>query len=201
MTYQVQKFGNPQGKGVVGILEDLHACAPSHIQAKSSHQWLADYFTSTLVLGAKYSFRPVIDKDYYLYYKNQEWKLSLIEPQAWRSYNPGIFFSKCTLNKDMSWSLSLSSEWKIYPVVVKAVKDLEQAFIQCISDETPLVEKLPFFMGQLSHYQRLGSNALARSLKQSLELKIGKQESLKLVGNVLLKDLAGSNIALLKNLI
>lgn len=198
MIYQIQKISNSQGKGVVGIIEDLRACSPLHVQAKSSHQWLADYFTSTLVLSAKYGFKPVRGKDYYLYFKDQEWKLSLIEPQAWRSHNPGIYFAECVLNKDMSWSLSLSSEWKKYPTVVKAVNDLEQAFIQCISDETPLVEKLPFFMQQLSYYQRLGANALARSLKQSLEMKFGKEKSLSLSGHSFVAELVNLNAPLLE---
>ena len=112
MTQQIQKISNPQGKGVAGIIEDLRACTPSQAQAKSSHQWLADYFTSTLVLGAKYGFKPVVGRDYYLYFKDQEWKLSLIEPQAWRSHNPGIYFAECVLNNDMSWCLAFSSNWQ-----------------------------------------------------------------------------------------
>lgn len=198
MTQQIQKVSNPQGKGVVGVIEDLRACTPSQVQAKASHQWLADYFTSTLVLGAKYGFKPVVGRDYYLYFKDQEWKLSLIEPQAWRSHNPGIYFAECVLNKDMSWSLALSSDWQKHPTVVKAVNDLEQAFIQCISDETPLLEKLPFFMQQLSYYQRLGANALARSLKKSLEMKFGKEKSLSLSGNTLVAELVNFNAPLLE---
>jgi len=198
MTQQIQKVSNPQGKGVVGVIEDLRACTPSQVQAKASHQWLADYFTSILVLGAKYGFKPVVGSDYYLYFKDQEWKLSLIEPQAWRSHNPGIYFAECVLNKDMSWSLALSSDWQKHPTVVKAVNDLEQAFIQCISDETPLLEKLPFFMQQLSYYQRLGANALARSLKKSLEMKFGKEKNLSLSGNTLVAELVNFNAPLLE---
>jgi len=184
MEQQIQNISNPQGKGVVGIVEDLRASTPTHVEAKSSHQWLADYFTSTLVLGAKYGFKPVMGKAYYLYFKDQEWRLSLIEPQAWNSHNPGVYFAECVLNNDMSWGLTLSSDWQQYPAVEKAVGDLKQAFIQHISDEAPLVEKLPYFMQQLSYYQRLGANALARSLQLSLEMKFGKKESLNLRGNI-----------------
>ena len=52
MTYPLQKVSNPQGKGIAGIANDLQACTPTQVQAKSSYKWLADYFTSTLVLGA-----------------------------------------------------------------------------------------------------------------------------------------------------
>ncbi|MFK7816466.1 MAG: hypothetical protein AB8B92_09020 [Gammaproteobacteria bacterium] len=197
MSGQIQKISNPQGKGVVGVVDDLRAVTPINVQAKNSHQWLADYFTSTLVLGAKYGFKPVIGKAYYLYYKKQEWKLSLIEPQAWITHDPGVYFSECSLNKDMSWSLDLSLDWQDYSDVVTAVNDLEQAFIHSVNNETPLVEKLPFFMQQLPYYQRLGANALARSLQQSLEIKMGKEECLFLSGNSLLADIVDLKTPLL----
>lgn len=198
MSYKIQKICNPQGKGVAGVIEDLRACTPLHVQAKSSHQWLADYFTSALVLGAKYGFKPVIGKDYYLYFKNEEWKLSLIEPQAWTTYNPGAYFAKCVLNKDMSWGLSLSPDWQKHSTLINAINDLEQAFIDNINDSKPIVEKLPYFMQQLSYYQRLGANALARSLKQSLEIKLGKEKSLSLAGSTLVAELSGVKTPLLE---
>ena len=198
MTRVIQKVSNPQGKGVVGVVEDLRSYAPLNVKSKSSYQWLADYFTSTLVLGAKYGFKPVIGKSYYLYYKNQEWKLSLIGPQEWKTHDPGVYFSECILNIDMSWSLALSSEWESHSDVVKAVNELEQAFIQCVTNETPLVEKLPFFVQQLSYYQRLGANALARSLQLSLEIKMGKAECLLISGNSLIADIVDLKIPLLE---
>lgn len=198
MTSQILKVSNPQGKGVVGVVEDLRSYTPVRVKAKSSYQWLADYFTSTLVLGAKYGFKPVIGKPYYLYFKNQEWVLSLIEPQAWNTYDPGVYFSECVLNKDMNWSLVLSSDWQNYSDVVQAIKDLEQAFIQCVKDETPLVDKLPFYMQKLSYYQRLGANALARSLQQSLEIKLGKEESLFHSGNSLIAEIVDFKTPLLE---
>ncbi|MBT8124105.1 MAG: hypothetical protein KJO81_04695 [Gammaproteobacteria bacterium] len=198
MAHQIQKISNPQGKGVVGIIEDLRACTPMLVEAKSNYQWLADYFTSTLVLSAKYGFKPVIGKDYYLYYKNQEWKLSLIEPQAWKTHDPGVFFAECELNKDMSWSLVLSPDWQKHSTLVNAINELEQAFFNCVNDSKPIVDKLPFFKQHLSYYQRLGANALARSLKQSLEIKLGKEKSLSLAGTALVAELASVNKPLLE---
>lgn len=196
MSHQIQKVNNPQGKGIVGVTEDLRALTPVQVKAKSSHQWLADYFTSTLVLGAKYGFKPVIGKAYYLYYKNQEWQLSLIEPQAWVTHDPGVYFAECELNKDMSWSLMLSTNWQEHESVTKAVRELEQAFFESINDATPILEKLPFFMQELSYYQRLGANALARSLKQSLNLKFGDQ-CLSFTGASLVAELNGKKVPLL----
>lgn len=197
MSSQIQKVSNPQGKGVVGVVDDLRSYTPARVKEKTSYQWLADYFTSTLVLGAKFGFKPVIGKAYYLYYKKQEWRLSLIEPQAWITHDPGVYFAECMLSTDMSWSLVLSSGWQNHTQVVTAVNDLEQAFIQSVNDETPLVEKLPFYMQQLSYYQRLGANALARSLQLSLEIKMGKEECFFLSGNSLLADIVDLKTPLL----
>lgn len=198
MARQIQKVSNPQGKGIAGIADDLRAFSPLQVQAKSSLQWLADYFTSTLVLGAKYGFKPVIGKEYYLYFKDKDWKLSLIEPQAWRSHNPGVFFAECILTRDMSWSVELAPDWQKHSALVKAVKKLEQSFFESINDPMPLIEKLPFFMQQLSYYQRLGANALSRSLKQSLEIRLGKEESLSFAGVSLLAELEQPNTLLLE---
>jgi hypothetical protein len=198
MSAQIQKISNPQGKGIVGVVDDLRAVTPVNVQSKNSHQWLADYFTSTLVLGAQYGFKPVIGKSYYLYLKDREWRLSLIEPQAWQSQESGLFFSECVLNKDMSWGLVLSTDWQKHESLVSTVKKLEHEFMQCMNDDNPIVEKLPFYLRHLSYYQRLGANALARSLKQSLEIKMGKEECMLLAGNSLLKDIVSSKISLLE---
>ena len=199
MSRVIQKVSNPQGKGLVGIVSDLAAFSPHQVQAKSSLQWLADYFTSTLVLGAKYGFKPVVGKKYYLYFKNKEWKLSLIEPRAWRSHDPGIYFAECILSNDMSWCVLLDPDWKKHASLVKAVQVLEQAFFQSINDTEPLIDKLPFYMEHLSYYQRLGANALARSLKRSLEVEMG-ESYINYAGATLLAQLGQTEVQFLENL-
>jgi len=198
MSRLIQKVCNPQGKGLVGVTEDLRTFSPMHVEAKSSLQWLADYFTSTLVLGAKFGFKPVVGNQYYLYFKNQHWKLSLIEPHAWRAHDPGIFFAQCVLNKDMSWCVVPDQDWKNNEPLAKVVTELEQTFIQSLNDTTPVVENLPFYIQHLSYYQRIGANALARSLKQSLEIKLGKDKSLSLSGVSIMIELRSSEIRLLE---
>lgn len=199
MTLELQKISNPQGKGIVGIADDLRAFSPMQVQAKSSLQWLADYFTSTLVLGAKYGFKPIVGKEYYLYFKNNEWKLSLIEPQAWQSHNPGVYFAECILSKDMSWSVALNPEWKNHVSLAKAVKRLQQAFFNSINDTESLLDTLPFYMQHLAYYQRLGANALARSLKTSLEIEVGKEDSVDYAGAKLLAQIEQAEMCLLEN--
>ena len=135
---------------------------------------------------------------YYLYFKNQDWKLSLIEPHAWRTHDPGIFFAQCELNRDMSWCVMPDQNWQKHETLAKAVTELEQVFICSLNDTTPVVENLPFFIQHLSYYQRIGANALARSLKQSLEIKFGKDKSLSLNGTSMMKELRGPELRLLE---
>ena len=198
MSREIQKIANPQGKGITGVVEDLRFYAPSYVEAKDSHQWLAEYFTSILVLGAKFSFKPTLSNNYYLYFKQGEWKLSLIEPQAWRSHDPGTYFATCILNRDMSWSLELAENWQKDTALQRELRKQEQAFFTTMQDEKPLVEKLPFFIQTLSYYQRLGANALARSLQLSLELQVGKEKSLSYVGVDLLASLLRKDQSLLE---
>lgn len=197
MSKQIQKPANPQGKGIVGVVDDLRNYAPLAVRAKSNHQWLADYFTSTLVLGSKYGFKPVWYKDYYLYFKQQEWKLSLIEPQAWKRHDPGTFFATCNLNQDMSWSLELAEDWQQDSILLVEIQKLEKGFYDSLGRGKSLVENLPFFIQSLSYYQRLGANALAQSLKISLELSVGIEKSVSYTSAELFSNLSNQKVPLL----
>lgn len=198
MNTTLKKIANSQGKGIIGVLDDLRAYAPLRVSAKSYAQWLADYFSSLLVLSAQYKFKPVIGNEYYLYLKNKEWKLSLIEPQSWLSHDPGMYFARCTLHTDMSWSVEPRNDWQDQPSLNDAVKQLQRDFLQSLKHENSVTEKLPFYLSQLPYYQRLGANALARSLKLSLELYVGMHESSNLSGLYMLAMITVSNQELLK---
>ncbi|NCF74637.1 MAG: hypothetical protein GWP67_14185, partial [Gammaproteobacteria bacterium] len=72
--------GNPQGKGLNGLLLDWYQSTPRGVVAKPRRQLLAEFFTSMLVLSAAFKFRPVVGTANYLYWINDEWSLSLIAP-------------------------------------------------------------------------------------------------------------------------
>ena len=75
--------GNPEGKGVNGFLLDWSQSKPRGVVAKPRRQLLAEFFTSMLVLSAKFKFRPVAGVENYLYWIDGEWSLSLIAPGEW----------------------------------------------------------------------------------------------------------------------
>jgi len=193
MSSLMKKVSNPQGKGIVGVTEDLRNFSPLQVQAKNSLQWLADYFTSTLVLGSKYGFKPVVGNEYYLYFKDNDWSLSLVEPHAWRTQKPGIYFAQCVLDHDMTWSVTLKPTWHENSKLVKAISLLEQEFMRSIGNSTAVIDQLPFYLQSLNYYQRVGANALARSLQKSLELTLGKEQSQRFSGSNLLAELSCSS--------
>ena len=67
MNDTVNPQGNPQGKGLVMVLQQMAAAAPAEIRPKSGDEALLDYWCSSLVLSAAFKFRVVPDNTYYLY--------------------------------------------------------------------------------------------------------------------------------------
>ena len=90
--------GNPEGKGANGFLRDWHQSQPRGVVAKSRRQLLAEFFTSMLVLSAKFKFRPVVGVSNYLYWINSEWSLSLIAPDEWSQERRAGFAGACEKN-------------------------------------------------------------------------------------------------------
>jgi len=110
MSDGVNPSGNPQGKGLVMVLQQIAAAAPAEIRAKSTDQALLDYWCSSLVLSSAFKFRVVPDQTYFLYRADQEWQLSLVSPVEWGDRLPGDFVAECALGRDMTWKLSFHSE-------------------------------------------------------------------------------------------
>jgi len=59
--------GNPEGKGLNGFLLDWYRSEPRGVVAKPQQQVLAEFFTSMLVLSAKFSYKPAVGVTNYLY--------------------------------------------------------------------------------------------------------------------------------------
>jgi hypothetical protein len=190
---------NPQGKASIAILDDLHTIKPANIKSKKVTQWFTDYFTSILVLSAKFSFKPVINNRYYLYLDHKEWRLSLIEPHAWDKC-PYIFFAECSMCEDKSWSLQPFENWQENIQLNNKVSEMQKNFFNSLNTPIPIIETLPYFVGNLPYYQRVAANGLANSLKQSLLLQLGLEQSNRVSGKILiakLRDNCSSTIGLL----
>ena len=101
--------GNPEGKGLNGFLLDWYQSEPRGVVAKSQRQVLAEFFTSMLVLSAKFKYKPAIGVQNYLYLANGEWILSLIAPAEWSEERRGGFVGTCVLQRDMTWTITPSA--------------------------------------------------------------------------------------------
>ena len=160
--------GNPQGKGLVMVLQQIAAAAPSEIRPKPPEQALVDYWCSSLVLSAAFKFRVSPDQTYYLYHVEQGWQLSLISPDEWGSRQPGAFVATCMLQRDMTWKLVFASDLSESARV--ALVAFLEAFQARATESDTFDELLPDYIAELPYQQRVLASALKRSLKHSLQL-------------------------------
>jgi len=162
------KQGNPQGKGLVPVLQSLEPLSHLPTQVRSSKDWLYDYLAGALIISAKFSFKPVVNQSYYLYWSEDEWKLSMISPLEWGSRLQSSPVAECVLREDYSWQLSPLEAVSQTPEVLAALDTFQAGFVDFIDTTTPLVDKLPFHQADLSWYPRLMALGLAKTLQASL---------------------------------
>jgi hypothetical protein len=162
--------GNPQGKGLVPVLDAWRSTRPAQVTAKTPRQVLADYFTTLLVLSAEFGFKPVVGTPYHLYLRAGRWRLSLVSPAEWRERAPGPCLGVCTLQVDMTWALELAPEASGNPELMDALESFREGFISLLDSDATLEASLPFYVRDLPYYQRLLASGMASSLRQTLEI-------------------------------
>ena len=168
--------GNPEGKGLNGLLSDWYQSNPRGIVAKPGRQLLAEFFTSMLVLSATFKYRPTIGTANFLYWVNGEWSLSLIAPEEWSHERRVGFAGMCLLQPDMTWTIDPSDMLADTNPVSDAIGQSYDAFAEMLDTNLALEEILPFYVGRIPYYQRLYSSALSRSLRAAVTL--GDQASI-----------------------
>jgi len=156
--------GNPEGKGVNGLLDDWRATEPRGIVAKPPRQVLADLFASMLVLSAAFKYRPVTGGKNYLYWIDGEWSLSLIAPDEWSGPRRAAFVATCVLQRDMTWMIVPSDRLPGNDPAIHAIRRFYRGFVRMLDTDLTLEEILPFHVSSLSYYQRLHASALSRSV-------------------------------------
>ena len=162
--------GNPEGKGVSGFMTDWYKTEPRGVIAKPQRQVLAEFFTSMLVLSAKFKYEPVIGAPNYLYWIRGEWLLSLIAPHEWNDERRAGFAGTCVLEHDMTWTITPSELLSEDNDVSNAVARFYDGFAHMLDTDLTLEEILPFYVGKLTYYPRLFSSALARSIRGAVIL-------------------------------
>jgi len=168
---------NIDGKGLNGFLLDWYRSEPRGVVAKPERQVLAEYFTSMLVLSARFKYKPSIGTANYLYLVDSEWVLSLIAPHEWSEERRNGFVGTCFLQDDMTWTIEPSENLASDGPVPEAVARFYDAFAQTLDTDLTLEEILPFYVGRMPYYQRLYANALSRSIRGTVTL--GDQRDLR----------------------
>ena len=162
--------GNPEGKGVNGLLLDYYNSEPRGVVAKPGRRILAEYFTSLLVLSANCRYRPVPGAPNYLYFIDGEWSLSLIAPVEWTDERRAGFAGTCVLQRDMTWTIAPSDSLRQQSPIADAVSRFFDAFAEMLDTDLTLEELLPTYVETMPYYQRLYANALSRSLRATVSL-------------------------------
>lgn len=162
---------NPQGKGLVPVLESLaESRSLVSVVPKQIEQISSELFTSLFILHSKFQFKPVVGKHYWLYQRDHNFKLSLISPQEWGSSAFGLFVGESVLQKDITWTLTLDSDAANNQALMKYIESKRREFEEALVSADSVESVLPFYLNGLPFYQRVFASALANSLKQSMVL-------------------------------
>ena len=159
---------NPQGKGLVPILEDWRGTQPSMVRTRTPREVLRDYLVTSLVVAADIRFMPRPGVRYFLYLADSGWQLSLLSPDDWRSRQPGPCLGSCVLTTDMPWQLTSAEDMGEHPELLERLEAFQRGFTNWLDQEGTLEAHLPFHVRQLPYYRRLLAAGMSNSLKGSL---------------------------------
>ena len=162
------KNPNPQGKGLVPTLQALESVSNGLPSKRGSDTIILDYLASALVLSARFTFKPVINTDYYLYWEQDCWQLSMVSPAEWGDRLTAKPVARCRLCDDLSWTLFPLDDQEPDPDVAEALLAFQTSFLSTIDTSAPLQDSLPFYEQSLPWYPRLMALGLAKTLQHSL---------------------------------
>ena len=161
---------NPQGKGVVPVLEDWRGAQPSDVRLRAPREVLRDYLVASLVISAEIRFEPRPGQHYFLYLVSGAWQLSLLSPGDWRGRQPGPCLGRCVLQPDMTWQLMPEADVGEHRELVEGLEAFRQGFTDWLDQEGALEDHLPFHVRELPYYRRLLAAGMSNSLKRSLAI-------------------------------
>lgn len=166
-----QRTPNPQGKGQVMVMADLHkAQIGVPIRQKSLTQISNEWFTSLFVLSSECRFEAVPDQMYHLYRMDGRYRLLMLGPEDWAAGQPGDHLAQCRLHRDLTWSLELSEAALQDEALLKEIEIQKCTFERDLQESDSLEEALPYFVESMDYHQRVLAYGLAKSLKASMEL-------------------------------
>jgi Protein of unknown function (DUF2452) len=164
------KSPNPQGKGLVPVLESLMQTRKNlAVPAKDILQIANELFTSLFVLNSQIKFKPVVGRTYWLYRKDGIYGLSLIAPEQWSPSHYGQFIGACELQPDLTWTLELSGQCRGDLALMAEITQQWERFDEKLNTAEHIDDLLPVYIATLPFYSRVLASALAHSLGQSMQ--------------------------------
>lgn len=165
-----EKNPNPQGKGQLVLLRDLESYQPIEIRPKNLKEISQELFTALFILHSDCNFNAIPGQTYHLYRQHGRYQMMLLAPDEWFSGYPGEYWGACSLQKDLSWSLKLSTTAQHDQKFQKSLELAQQDFQSKLKASESLHEALPFHIQDLPYHQRVLAFALSKSLDASMKL-------------------------------
>ena len=169
---------NPQGKGLVPVLQGLQQWRAPVLIPKQIDQIEMELFTSLFVLQSEFKFNPVPGKSYYMYDygddaaagAGQGYRLLLVAPHEWHTPYPGRFVGECVLQQDRTWTLMLDPELADDARFMERVEALRGKLLGALERAEKIEDVLPAFEDALGYYGRITAFILGKSLLTSMQL-------------------------------
>lgn len=165
---------NPQGKGLVPVLEELGGRHQTHLNdglmPKQIDQVQMELFTAMFVLQSDFTFNPVPLRSYWLYLNADKYSLMLVGPDEWISSAPGRFVGECILQTDRTWSLALADELEADEDFIHHIESERKKLQLRLETADSIEEVLPTYERSFSFYSRILAFSLGKSLDISMQL-------------------------------
>ena len=164
---------NPQGKGLVPVLQSLGQDRPSRpLPPKHIEQVEMELFTSLFVLQGKMRFHPVVGRSYWLYqYGEHEYRLLMVAPEEWQqSFCSGRYIGECVLQDDRTWTLELAETIQKDAVFMRRLENQRRDFQSRLQKAERLEDVLPVYEEDLGFHARILAFTLGRSLAISMDM-------------------------------
>lgn len=165
------KNPNPQGKGLVPILQGVQQHAQRlSVPPKPLDQIEMELFTSLFVLQSEIRFNPVVGQPYWLYQREEGFRLSLIAPDQWHRELAQRCIGRCELQDDRTWTLELSAELADDKAFLDLIEQQRQSLHAALESAERVEDVLPVFASSLGYHGRILAFILGKSLRSSMQL-------------------------------
>lgn len=140
------------------------------VPPKSITQIEMELFTSLFVLQSEIRFNPVVGQSYWLYQRDDGYRLSLIAPTQWHRPLPQRCIGECTLQTDRTWTLQLEPAIASDDHFMAQIEQQREALHVALEQAERVEDVLPVFASSLGYHGRILAFILGKSLRSSMQL-------------------------------